>query len=547
MRKIQFKSAKLEDTDHIKGKAKILLITATNVETVALHAHFRPLRPGGRCYQVTVKNQTYYIGRLARYGVIHVQCQMGSVLPGASAGTVAEAISFWNAKAVVMIGIAFGVDPRKQRIGDVLISKTVIPYEIKRVGKNKVVNRNPIPPGGAVLLNRFCNGYNWHHALPHHQRARSIPAQLLSGESLIDNKSFLTKLLTDFPQADGGEMEGCGVFAAAHQQGIEWLIVKGICDFADGKKGRGKKAKQLIAASSAASLCNHVFSQPGTFDDLGCPDLSSSSSGNEKTLLKMQEVLFEVYDKAYERAYLQRNADRDIAAVINHQGLWITGPTGCGKTNSLRRTLTISGKNFEFIDLSRCIGSSVPEIFADLHSEIADRLHANMAQQPSRKGDAQQRFHIAGIAKQIHAHAKDQRCFMIDEIPLGGQDFASFSEGIAAIMVTLANMGFQGSPLAVASIEDPTTHLEQYHNKLYERMRVLRMSLWTEQEIEALLKLISTFLPLHLTDSEKLKVVTAAKGSPRSLKIMLKNWCMFRKLANWSLDRIITESHCQTT
>jgi hypothetical protein len=162
-----------------------------------------------------------------------------------------------------MVGIAFGVDRDKQRIGDVLVSKTVIPYEIKRVGKGKPVHRNPIPPCGAILLNRFSNGRQWHHFLARRQKACLIPAQLLSGESLIDNKSYRTRLLAAFPQADGGEMEGSGVFAAAHQKGIEWILVKGICDFADGKKSQGKKSKQLTAAASAASLCAHVFSQPG--------------------------------------------------------------------------------------------------------------------------------------------------------------------------------------------------------------------------------------------------------------------------------------------
>jgi nucleoside phosphorylase len=124
----RFKASCLADVAPIKEKAKILLITATDVETRALHAHFRPLHPHGRCSTISMASQTYYVGRLGKYGVIHVQCQMGSVLPGGSGQTVAEAIAFWNVKAVVMVGIAFGVDRKKQRIGDVLVSKTVIPY-----------------------------------------------------------------------------------------------------------------------------------------------------------------------------------------------------------------------------------------------------------------------------------------------------------------------------------------------------------------------------------------------------------------------------------
>ena len=60
----RFKTGCLADVAPIKEKAKILLITATDVETRALHAHFRPLHPHGRCSTISVANQTYYIGRL---------------------------------------------------------------------------------------------------------------------------------------------------------------------------------------------------------------------------------------------------------------------------------------------------------------------------------------------------------------------------------------------------------------------------------------------------------------------------------------------------
>ena len=214
---MQYKIVTSPDIADLKAQAQILLVTATDVETTALHASLRPLSPRTLCLKTTLGTQTYYIGRLGGYGVIHVQCQMGSVLPGASESTVTEAISQWGVKAVIMVGIAFGVDRDKQRIGDILVSKTVIPYEVQRVGKGKVVSRGPIPPCGAILLNRFTNGRQWNHPLSGQKRARLIPAQMLSGESLIDDHTYRTKLLKRFPQAEGGEMEGTGVFAAGRR------------------------------------------------------------------------------------------------------------------------------------------------------------------------------------------------------------------------------------------------------------------------------------------------------------------------------------------
>ena len=467
---------------------------------------------------------------------------MGSVLAGASGNTVAEAVAFWDVKAVVMVGIAFGVNRKNQRVGDVLVSKTVIPYEVKRVGKGKLVYRSPIPPCGAILLNRFSNGRHWHHPLPRNQKARLIPAQLLSGESLIDNKTYCKKLLSAFEQAEGGEMEGAGVFAAAHQNGLEWILIKGICDFADGKKSHGKKSKQMIAAAAAASLCAHVFSQPGNLDDLGCVDMSTSELQHESGVLRVEEALFEVYDQAYERAYLERSIDGEIKAILSNQDIWITGPTGCGKTNALRRNLCRAGKPFEFIDLSKCIGASVPELFASLHFELAERLGLSITQQQSV--NKKQSFHIGEIAKLIESKVANDTYILIDEIPLDGPEFIAFSEGIAALVVTMANRNSHRKPLLVASIGDPKANFHRFHKKLHERMRVLSLPLWSAGEMNSLLNLVSRLLPLHFSRSDKAKIVDAANGCPRSLKIMLKTWCMFRTSPGWSLNRVLSESTC---
>jgi hypothetical protein len=256
----------------------------------------------------------------------------------------------------------------------------------------------------------------------------------------------------------------------------------------------------------------------------------------------MDEVLFEVYDRAYERAYLERSSDKEIGAVLSHQGLWVTGPTGCGKTNALRRNLCRVGKPFEFIDLSKCIGASVPDLFAALHLEIAERLAVPLPRkQPPLKANRQS-FHIGEIATLIERQIRDDTCLLIDEIPLDGADFVAFSEGVAALIVTLANRKIHKAPLLLASIADPTDNFKRFHKKVHERVRLLHMPQWPEVETNALLELISKLLPLHLSKPDKTRIVKAADGCPRSMKIMLKNWCMFRKTPGWSLDRVISES-----
>ena len=54
------------------------------------------------------------------------------------------------------------------------------------------------------------------------------------------------------PNAVGGEMEGVGLYEAALNKRVEWLLVKAISDRADGKKHVHKKEYQQLAAEHAA-------------------------------------------------------------------------------------------------------------------------------------------------------------------------------------------------------------------------------------------------------------------------------------------------------
>jgi nucleoside phosphorylase len=525
----------LEDAQPVKDRLKFLIITATDVETDALHALFRPLPTFNRCLRVAVGNQVYFLGKLGGYAVVHVQCRMGSISPGASKGTVTDAINLWDSRAVVMVGIGYGVDRKKQRVGDVLVSKTVIPYEIKREGV-KPIQRNSIPPAGATLLNRFSSSQGWSYSLPKDHLARVLPTDMLSGESLIDNEKFRRRLLKTFPQAEGGEMEGAGVFSSAHEKGIQWILVKSICDFADGKKSRNKKANQRIAAASSASFCSHVFSHEGNFDELSLP--ASDGSCKVSCGLTAEEILFEVYEPAFENAYLGRKEDEDIDGHLKHQGIWVHGPTGCGKTNALRRNLLAGGKTFHSVDLSCCVGSSVPQVFGALHMEIAQRLGVGMEPAPEAMKGSELAFHVRGIAKIIEHHVKERTFIFIDEIPLSGSDFKRFFEGVLAVIITLTNRNFRKAPLVLSSIPDPMAHITEINRKVQGQIRLMPLAKWSSADITSLVGHLLKLLRIKLTAGDRAKIVNAANGSPRSVKAVLRTrW----NHPDWPLDRIISE------
>lgn len=86
---------------------------------------------------------------------------------------------------------------------------------------------------------------------------------LLSGDKLINNRQFRDALLKLEPEALGGEMEGAGVYAAAQSFHTDWIIIKAICDWADGKKDEHKKERRDEAARNAVAFTFHVLGKGG--------------------------------------------------------------------------------------------------------------------------------------------------------------------------------------------------------------------------------------------------------------------------------------------
>lgn len=112
----------------------VLIITVTKVESRAVLEVFReatgqahkPTQIGDRVYQD--------LGVVSGARVFMVQSEMGAGGVGAAQQTVQKGIDVLSPLAVIMVGIAFGVNAEKQSIGDVLISQRLWLYELQRVG-----------------------------------------------------------------------------------------------------------------------------------------------------------------------------------------------------------------------------------------------------------------------------------------------------------------------------------------------------------------------------------------------------------------------------
>lgn len=235
----------------------VLILTATEVELKYALARLKPLESSAGILKGVQGNETYYLGKFGAFNAVVAKCEMGLSGVNASILTTEEALRLWQPKAAFMVGIAFAKDASKQHIGEVLVAKSVIPYDNQRVGEQVVVHRGQPLPSDAALLNRFENAYDWKFVLPDGSLCKKDSGPILSAEKLVDSLAFRDALFKQFPNAVGGEMEGAGFYAAAYRKRVPCLLLKSICDWGDGKK---HKRHQPLAAATACSLLYQVLS-----------------------------------------------------------------------------------------------------------------------------------------------------------------------------------------------------------------------------------------------------------------------------------------------
>ena len=264
---LNLETSTYENESELIKKTDILLVSVNEAEREGILKYILPVPTRDAIINFVHQKINYRIGRLGHHLIAHVESGMGSANQRGSLTTVNDAIQTIRPKLVIMVGVAFGIDKKKQRIGDVLVAQRLINYEISRVnsGKKPDTSRDSKPYSGKLLFNVFSSAIDWSHYLSRTQKANVLKGDVLSGEKLIDNLEFCEKLKKMFPKAIGGEMEGTGLSSACINKDIhEWIIIKGICDWADGRKN---KRAQPRAAESAMSLVFHVLSERHVFSE----------------------------------------------------------------------------------------------------------------------------------------------------------------------------------------------------------------------------------------------------------------------------------------
>jgi len=165
-----------------------------------------------------------------------------------------------GAQGIVQLGMAFGINPQNQNLGDVLVSTAIIPYDNRDI--------KPAPDGRAGYVTEYQQA-NREPARPtlvelfrREQRRGGhgfsvYVGAMLSGAARIHSRFFRDELVQSVPAGEhqivGGEMEGVGLLAASTAADDPiWCVVKAISDFADENRDAVINSSRPIACLNAA-------------------------------------------------------------------------------------------------------------------------------------------------------------------------------------------------------------------------------------------------------------------------------------------------------
>jgi nucleoside phosphorylase len=237
-------------------RCDILLFVATSTEKEQLREAARRL--GLSFTRIKGTFFRYYdLGQLGTYQrVLAVKTEMGPFSHEGSAARALMAITETKATAMISTGMAFGVDRKTQKHGDILVSRSLLTYDNRRVfsgfwsSRTDYTSVKPFLAKEALLnsLGKLSRQEEW--------RDRVTFGAMLTGGARIHCAKYrdhLVKAMSGHGEpVIGGEMEGAGLLAASNPEAPTWVIVKSICDFADKKRDDEFKVWRDKACENAA-------------------------------------------------------------------------------------------------------------------------------------------------------------------------------------------------------------------------------------------------------------------------------------------------------
>ncbi|MDG4826138.1 hypothetical protein O7635_30180 [Asanoa sp. WMMD1127] len=205
----------------------------------------------------------FELGRIRQTELFLAQVGPGAETPHSAGPSVGELIAELRPTHVILTGICYGLkedDPKDpQQIGDVVVAD-----QLRLIGHRKMA-QDP----ASTASRRLTRGGEVHpsHKLLDRFRTASIrwtrsPVRfgpVVTESVLVNSYAYRQEIREIAPEAIAGEMEGRAVYTAAVRNKIDWILVKGICDWGYDKRD----SDQPHAAENAAALLVRMVEMGG--------------------------------------------------------------------------------------------------------------------------------------------------------------------------------------------------------------------------------------------------------------------------------------------
>lgn len=316
-------------------------------------------------------------------------------------------------------------------------------------------------------------------------------------------------------------------------------MVKGICDFADGNKSTEKDKNQRIAVNSAISACLSVFSSRTAFKDLGVPPFESNEV-KKRQGKKDNLILFDVYDNSKSEYYIIRDDDEKFLNTLEQFGVWVHGPTGCGKSNLIIRNLVNLKVQVIQISLASCIGYGVETFFQDIFLEI----NSSVKKPKTIIGSYNFREYSKSIIEILADNFSNKNLIVfIEEIPINDQSVSEFAEKLFSLIISKALLPeLDGVKFVLSSIQNPSNSIKTFQQKIVQKMKFLELSSWIKGDIQKLVKLLVLKLEIDLEHDSVDMLIKSANGSPRFVKKFFRNLIVLNKWEKSDVLEMIAET-----
>jgi nucleoside phosphorylase len=279
------------------------ILTAIEVERKAVCAALGL----GKSHRVKKEGRIYWRGRLAlgdgdAYEIVVAQpTDMGQVEAAVLANDV---IRVWKPAAALLVGIAATTDPKKVKLGDVVVGRSIWYYEHGKVTPDGKKPQPEMMPADARLLQHLAGLAEWDHQImaPRPDGTNATPklhqGVIASGEKVIAAEAVRDDIASGHRKIIALAMEEYGFTRAMWQseRRVHHLVIRGICDEASSAKDDGWHE---YAAAAVASFAKH-FLLDRPLEPHPRPDAASNHSTSAPPETPLSNPKAEIRDRLIE-------------------------------------------------------------------------------------------------------------------------------------------------------------------------------------------------------------------------------------------------------